>query len=74
MDKKVNNLKTNHFLDFSKLNRHISSHMNNNLTFTASDEEKIYLTTYLHEDCFLANSIIFVHGFKGFMIGVLFLI
>jgi uncharacterized protein len=56
----------NHFLDFSKPNRHISPCMNKNLTFTASDGEKICLTTYYYEDCFLGNSIIFVHGFKGF--------
>jgi hypothetical protein len=52
MDKKVNNLKMNQFLDFSKPIRHISPCMNNNLTFTASDGEKICLTTYLYEDCF----------------------
>jgi pimeloyl-ACP methyl ester carboxylesterase len=37
-----------------------------NLNFTASDGEKISITTYLNESRFSGNSIIFVHGFKGF--------
>lgn len=37
-----------------------------NLNFTASDGEKISITTYLNESRFSGDSIIFVHGFKGF--------
>lgn len=37
-----------------------------NLNFTASDGEIIRVTTYLNEGRFSGDSIIFVHGFKGF--------
>ncbi|MEW6196009.1 MAG: prolyl oligopeptidase family serine peptidase [Bacteroidota bacterium] len=36
------------------------------LTFSASDGEKLHITTHVYENLFLGNSIIFVHGFKGF--------
>lgn len=34
--------------------------------FTASDGEKLHITTHLYENLFSGNSLIFVHGFKGF--------
>lgn len=40
--------------------------MMKNFTFTASDGEKLQITTHLYENLFSGNSIIFVHGFKGF--------
>jgi pimeloyl-ACP methyl ester carboxylesterase len=40
--------------------------MKKNLIFTTSDNEIINITTYLNESIFNGNSIIFVHGFKGF--------
>lgn len=40
--------------------------MMKNFTFTASDGEKLHITTHLYENLFSGNSIIFVHGFKGF--------
>ena len=36
------------------------------LNFTTSDNEKISITSYIEETKFLGNTIIFVHGFKGF--------
>ncbi len=63
---KENYLKMNHFLDFPELISHISPRMKKNLIFTTSDNEKIHITTYFSESVFNGNSIIFVHGFKGF--------
>ena len=40
--------------------------MKKDYTFTASDGEKLAVTTYSYENYFSGNSIIFVHGFKGF--------
>ncbi len=40
--------------------------MMKNFTFTASDGEKLHITTHYYENLFSGNSIIFVHGFKGF--------
>lgn len=53
-------------LDFTTLNTHISHHMIKNFNFFASDGEKLKVTTYIEHACFTGNSIIFVHGFKGF--------
>ncbi len=40
--------------------------MMKDFTFTASDNEKVAITTYLNKDIFNGNAFIFVHGFKGF--------
>lgn len=40
--------------------------MNNEYTFVASDGEKLIITTFLNEHFFSGDSLIFVHGFKGF--------
>lgn len=37
-----------------------------NFIFTASDKEKLAITTYLNKNKFNGNAIVFVHGFKGF--------
>lgn len=53
-------------LDFPALNPHISQRMIKNLTFIASDGEKLRTSVFINEELFTGNSIIFVHGFKGF--------
>ena len=58
--------KTNHFLDFTAPNKHISLRMNKNYSFTTSDSEKLSISSYLYESKFSGSSIIFIHGFKGF--------
>jgi len=54
------------FLDFPALNAHIWLRMIKNFNFNASDGENLKVTTYIEHACFSGNSIIFVHGFKGF--------
>lgn len=40
--------------------------MKKDYAFTASDGEKLSVSSYLYENSFSGSSIIFVHGFKGF--------
>jgi len=40
--------------------------MNKDYTFSASDGEKLRVTTYLNKSLFFDKTIVFVHGFKGF--------
>ena len=40
--------------------------MNKNYSFTTSDGERLSISSYLYESKFSGNSLIFVHGFKGF--------
>lgn len=40
--------------------------MNKDYTFSASDGEKLRITTYLNESLFFGKTLVFVHGFKGF--------
>ena len=40
--------------------------MNKNYSFTTSDGERLSISSYLYESKFSGNSVIFVHGFKGF--------
>jgi uncharacterized protein len=54
------------FLDFSASKHHISQCMNKELTFFTSDQEKLDITFYWNKEFFKGNTIIFVHGFKGF--------
>lgn len=40
--------------------------MNKDYTFSASDGEKLRITTYLEKTLFFGKTLVFVHGFKGF--------
>ena len=40
--------------------------MNKDYTFSASDGEKLRITTYLNKSLFFGKTLVFVHGFKGF--------
>lgn len=40
--------------------------MNKDYTFSASDREKLRITTYLDKSLFFGKTLVFVHGFKGF--------
>lgn len=40
--------------------------MKKDYAFTASDGEKLSISSYSYENSFIGSSIIFVHGFKGF--------
>jgi pimeloyl-ACP methyl ester carboxylesterase len=40
--------------------------MNKDYTFSASDGEKLRITTYLNRSLFFGKTLVFVHGFKGF--------
>jgi len=40
--------------------------MNKDYTFSASDGEKLRITTYLNKSLFFCKTLVFVHGFKGF--------
>ncbi len=40
--------------------------MNKDNTFSASDGEKLRITTYLSKSLFFGKTLVFVHGFKGF--------
>src|SRR3989339_708969 len=45
---------------------HIWHCMNKDYTFSASDGEKLSITTYLNKSLFFGKTLVFVHGFKGF--------
>jgi len=40
--------------------------MNKDYTFSASDGEKLRITTYLNKSLFFEKTLVFIHGFKGF--------
>lgn len=40
--------------------------MNKDYTYSASDGEKLRITTYLNRSLFFGKTLVFVHGFKGF--------
>ncbi|MCX6173872.1 MAG: alpha/beta fold hydrolase [Ignavibacteriales bacterium] len=40
--------------------------MNKDYIFSASDREKLRITTYLDKSLFFGKTLVFVHGFKGF--------
>lgn len=40
--------------------------MNKDYTFSASDGEKLRITTFLNKSLFFGKTLVFVHGFKGF--------
>ena len=40
--------------------------MNKDYTYSASDGEKLRITTYLNKSLFFGKTLVFVHGFKGF--------
>ena len=40
--------------------------MNKDYTFSASDGEKLRITTYLNRSLFFGKTLVFIHGFKGF--------
>lgn len=40
--------------------------MNKDYTLSASDGEKLRITTYLNKSLFFGKTLVFVHGFKGF--------
>jgi uncharacterized protein len=40
--------------------------MNKELTFLTSEGEKLNITTYLNKSFFSGNTLVFIHGFKGF--------
>jgi len=40
--------------------------MNKDYTYSASDGEKLRITTFINENLFFGKTIVFVHGFKGF--------
>ncbi|MFA5804528.1 MAG: alpha/beta fold hydrolase [Melioribacteraceae bacterium] len=40
--------------------------MNKDYTFSASDGEKLRITTYFNKSLFFGKTLVFVHGFKGF--------